>query len=71
MELEGLAESQEPLNLPWKRKALLYPEKFTGDRRDFKQWHFEILYKLKADRDTLDLEKTQFSYIYSRLGGAV
>ena len=49
VELEGLAESQEPLNLPRKRKAFPDLEKFTGDRRDFKRWHFEILHKLKAD----------------------
>ena len=33
------------------------PEKFTGDRRDFKRWYFKVLYKLKADRDTLGPEK--------------
>ena len=57
MELKGSAKSQEPLNLPQKRKALPDPEKFTGDRRDFRQWHFEISHKLKADRNTLGLEK--------------
>ena len=70
MELEGSAESQKPLNLPQKRKALPDPEKFTRDRREFKQWHFEISHKLEADQDTLGPEKTQFNYVYSRLGGA-
>ena len=32
VELKGLAELQEPLNLPRKWKTLLDPEKFTGDR---------------------------------------
>ena len=58
------------LNPPRKRKALPDPEKFTGDRRDFRRWHFKILQKLEADRDTFKPEKTQFSYIYSRLSGA-
>ena len=42
-------ESQEPLNLPQKRKAFPDSEKFTRDRRDFKRWYFEILYKLEAN----------------------
>ena len=71
VELKGLAESQEPLNLPRKRKTLPDLEKFIWDRRDFRQWHFEISHKLKANRDTLGPEKTQFNYIYPRLSGAV
>ena len=39
----------EPLNLPQKRKALPDLEKFTGDYRDFKRWHFEISHELEAD----------------------
>ena len=70
MELERLAESQESLNLLRKRKALPDPEKFTGDRQDFRRWYFEILHKFEADRDTLGPEKTQFNYVYSQLGGA-
>ena len=70
VELEGSAESRELHNPPRKQKALPDPEKFTGDRRDFRRWHFEISHKLKADRDTLGPEKTQFNYVYSQLGGA-
>ena len=61
---EGPADA---LNPPRKRKPFPNPEKFTGDRRDFKRWYFEISYKIKADRNTLGLLKTQFNYIYSRL----
>ena len=45
------------LNPPRKRKPLPDPEKFTGDRRDFQQWYFEMFYKIKANRDTLGLLK--------------
>ena len=48
----------DPLNPPRKRKPLPDPEKFTRDRRDFKRWHFKVLHKLKANRDTLRPEKT-------------
>ena len=65
MELEGLAEPREPHNPLRKQKALPDPEKFTGDRRDFRRWHFKVLHKLEADQDTLRPEKTQFNYIYS------
>ena len=41
-----------------------------GDRRDFRRWYYEMSYKIKANRDTLGLLKTQFNYVYSRLGGA-
>ena len=37
IKLEGLAESRELYNPPQKQKALLDPEKFTGDRRDFRR----------------------------------
>ena len=57
----------DPLTPPRKRKPLSDPEKFTGDRRDFKRWYFKISHKIEADRDTLSPLKTQFSYIYSRL----
>ena len=70
VKLEGSAESREFYNPPRKQKALPDPEKFTGDRRDFRRWHFKVLHKLKADRDTLGPERTQFNYVYSRLGGA-
>ena len=60
----------DPLDPPWKRKPLPDPEKFTGDRRDFSRWYFEMSYKIKADRDTLGPLKIQFNYIYSRLKGA-
>ena len=56
VKLEGSAESQ--YNPPRKRKAFPDPEKFTGDRRDFRQWHFKVSHKLEADRDTLGPEKT-------------
>ena len=67
---EGPADLQDPLNPPRKQKPLPDPEKFTGDRRDFKRWYFEISHKIEADRDTMGLLKTQFNYIYSRLGKA-
>ena len=60
----------DPLNPPRKRKPLPDPEKFTGDRRDFRRWYFEMSHKIEADRDTLGPLKTQFNYIYSRLRGA-
>ena len=41
-----------------------------GNRRDFRRWYFEISYKMEADRDTLGPLKTQFNYVYSRLGRA-
>ena len=47
-----------PLNPPRKRKPLPDLEKFTGDRRDFKQWYFKISHKIKANRNTLGLLKT-------------
>ena len=53
--LEGPAD---PLDPPRKRKPLPDPEKFTGDRQDFKRWYFEISYKIEADRDTLGPLKT-------------
>ena len=56
-----------PLNPPRKQKPLPDPEKFIGDRRDFKRWYFEMSHKIEADRNTLGLLKTQFNYIYSRL----
>ena len=59
-----------PLNPPRKQKPLPDLEKFTGDRRDFKRWYFKISHKIKTDRDTLGPLKTQFNYVYSRLGGA-
>ena len=46
------------LNPPRKRKPLPDLEKFTGDRRDFKRWYFEISYKIEADRNTLGPLKT-------------
>ena len=70
VKLEGSAESREPHNPSQKQKALPDPEKFTRDRRDFRRWHFKVLHKLKADRDTLGPEKTQFNYVYSQLSGA-
>ena len=57
MELKDLAELQELLNLPRKRKTLPDPEKFTGDRRDFRRWYFEVLHKLESDRNTFGPEK--------------
>ena len=60
----------DPLDPPQKRKPLPDPEKFTGDRRDFRRWYFEISHKIEADRDTLGPLKTQFNYVYSRLGRA-
>ena len=69
VEPEGPADLQDPLNSPRKWKPLPDPEKFTGDRRDFRRWYFEMSYKLEADRNTLGPLKTQFSYVYSRLGG--
>ena len=62
---EGPADLLKP---PRKRKPLPDLEKFTGDRRDFRRWYFEISYKIEADRDTLGPLKIQFNYIYSRLG---
>ena len=59
--MEGSADpqdSQDPLNPLRKQKPLPDPEKFTGDRRDFRRWYFEIFYKIKADRDTLGPLKT-------------
>ena len=47
---EGPADS---LDLPQKRKPLPDPEKFTGDRRDFRRWYFEMSHEIEADRDTL------------------
>ena len=47
---EGPADLLDP---PRKRKPLPDPEKFTGDRRDFRRWYFKISYKIKANRDTL------------------
>ena len=47
----------DPLDLPRKWKPLPDPEKFTGDRRDFKRWYFEMSHKIEADRDTLGLLK--------------
>ena len=60
----------DPLDPPRKRKPLPDPEKFMGDRRDFKRWYFEISYKIEANCDTLSPLKTQFNYVYSRLKGA-
>ena len=60
----------DPLNPSRKRKPLPDLEKFTGDRRDFKRWYFEIFYKIEANRDTLGPLKTQFNYVYSWLRGA-
>ena len=60
----------DPLNPLRKRKPPSDPEKFTGDRRDFRRWYFEISHKIEADHNTLGPLKTQFSYIYSRLRGA-
>ena len=59
-----------PLDPPRKRKPLPDPEKLMGDRRDFRRWYFKISYKIKANRNTLGPLKTQFNYVYSRLGGA-
>ena len=70
IKLKGSAESQKLHNPPRKQKALPDPEKFTGDRRDFKRWHFKVSHKLEADRDTLGPERTQFNYVYSQLGRA-
>ena len=67
---EGSADLQDPLNPPQKRKPLPDPKKFTGNRRDFKRWYFEISHKIKANRNTIGPLKTQFNYIYSRLKGA-
>ena len=67
---EGPADPQDLPNLPRKRKPLPDPEKFTGDRRDFKQWYFEMSHKLNTDRDALGPLKTQFNYVYSWLRGA-
>ena len=67
---EGSADPQDPqdpLNPPQKQKPLPDPEKFTGDRRDFRRWYFKISHKIKANRDTLGPLKTQFSYVYSQL----
>ena len=58
---EGLADLQDPLNPPRKQKPLPDREKFTGDRRDFKRWYFEMSHKIKADSDTLGPLKIQFS----------
>ena len=41
------------LNPPWKWKPFLDLEKFTGDRRDFRRWYFEISYKIEVNRDIL------------------
>ena len=58
IELEGSDRNRKnPITPPRKQKTLPDPEKFTGDRRDFRRWHFKILHKLKADRDTLGPEK--------------
>ena len=57
----------DPLDPPRKRKPLPDPEKFTGDRRDFRRWYFEISHKIEANRDILGPLKTQFNYVYSRL----
>ena len=70
MQPEGPADLQDPLNPPRKRKPLPDLEKFTGDRRDFRRWYFEISHKIEADRDTMSPLKIQFNYVYSRLGGA-
>ena len=67
---ESPADLQDPLNPLRKRKPLPDPKKFTGDRRDFRRWYFKISYKIEADRNTMGLLKTQFNYVYSRLGGA-
>ena len=48
----------DPLDLPRKRKPFPDPEKFIGDRRDFRRWYFEISYKIEADRNTLGPLKT-------------
>ena len=64
---ESPADLQDPLNPPRKQKPLPNPEKFTGDRRDFRRWYFEISHKIEADRDTMGPLKTQFNYVYSRL----
>ena len=47
----------DPLDLPQKQKPFPDPEKFTGDRRDFKRWYFEMFYKFEADCDALGLLK--------------
>ena len=70
VKVEGSAESRKLHNPPRKQKALPDPEKFTGDRRDFRRWHFKISHKLEANQDTLGPERTQFNYVYSRLSGA-
>ena len=54
----GLKGPADPLNPLQKRKPLPDPEKFTGDRRDFRRWYFEMSYKIKANRDTLGPLKT-------------
>ena len=48
----------DPLNPPWKQKPLPDLEKFTGDRRDFRRWYFEMFYKIEVNRDTLGSLKT-------------
>ena len=53
--LEGPAD---PLDPPRKRKPFPDPEKFTGDRRDFRRWYFKISHKIKVNRDTLRPLKT-------------
>ena len=48
----------DPLNPLRKRKPLPDPEKFTGNRRDFRRWYFKMFYKIEANRDTLGPLKT-------------
>ena len=47
----------DPLDSPRKWKPLPDPEMFTGDRRDFRRWYFEMSYEIEVDRDTLGLLK--------------
>ena len=58
IEPESPADLQDPLNPLRKRKPLPDPEKFTGDRRDFRRWYFEMSHKIEADRDTMGPLKT-------------
>ena len=58
VEPKGSADLQDLLNPPWKRKPFPDPEKFMGDRRDFRRWYFEMFHKIEANRDTLGLLKT-------------
>ena len=47
---EGPANLLDP---PRKWKPFPDPEKFTGDRRDFRRWYFEMSYKIEVNRNTL------------------